>query len=731
MIINRLKLKMRHTYITSAVLFMVSSISWSALARPSVRTVTQSEDDATVTLTLESQFVDEDSNIPCEVSVLILSEEVAFTEGDLITVSIKEDDVIGDDTFWSIEETVDAQTVSSGFFERSYDCRFGSMGDAAGNLIEVYARVEVEKDECGTFCLQDNPATSNVIMRRMVDDLFEDDDNERDGTLVEQRLISDRIAADADWYQLNFSYPVELLARLESWFVGGDIELKLYDQDLNLLSTAVIEASGDSKSLRPASALSVGDYYLEVVPSEEGDFNFYDLYVVESQVMSDCLAGDLETRSCGQCGREERVCNAGGEWGTWSMCLGSGVCDPGAEESEGCGDGGNRQRLCGEDCQWQDYSECIQCEDGTSEACYTGPTELLGIGACTEGMRTCSRGQWSSCQDDILPREEVCDDGVDNDCNGEADTEDEACAASLGEACMGDRCAEGLSCLDFPGGYCGVQGCLSCAENSVCGEVAGREYCLAPCSSPNDCRSGYLCAPAGRNGESLCIPPCMNDQDCGVGQVCGSQRYCESAALLGDACTQDDECSSPWTCLGGPFPDGYCGGAGCAQCGVGGLCGQVRGQEYCLQECNAAEDCRNGYICAGQGDSGRFACVPPCGGDSDCTVGEICGAQGICVVGAPSAGQCGMNPACATGEVCGFNSVSSQLECIPSCASDEACGSGMVCGVEGFCVEATGLGIVPTKPAEDSGCEQRSSTHLIWIWLTMMAVLWCRKECLA
>lgn len=711
------------------LIILINILSVFAWARPSTRLVSQSEDDATVSLTLESQFINEDSNIPCEVSISILAEDVAFTEGDLITVSVKEDDLFGDDVFWSVEEIVDAQTVASGIFERTYDCRFGSMGDAVGTLLEVYARVEVEKAECGRLCLQDNPATANIIMRRMNDDLFEDDDSNRDGTIVEERLISDRISIDADWYQLNYSYPVELLARLESWFIGGDLTLKLYDQNLNLLSTAVIEASGDSKSLRPASALSAGTYFLEVVPSVAGDFNFYDLYVVESQVMGNCIAGDLETRPCGLCGQEERVCNEGGEWAEWSMCMDSGVCEPGAEESEGCGDNGSRQRVCGNDCQWQDYSECIQCEDGTTETCYTGPAELVGIGACTEGMRSCSRGQWSSCQDDVLPRSEVCDDGIDNDCNGQVDANDEACAAGIGEACMGDRCGEGMSCLDFPGGYCGVQGCLSCVAGSVCGEVAGRDYCLASCDSASDCRSGYLCAPAGRNGESLCIPPCSGNQDCGVGQVCGSQRYCESAAGLGAACTQSDDCASPYTCLTGAFPGGYCGAMGCAQCGIGGICGQVRGQEYCLEECNAADDCRSGYICAAQGDSGRFACVPPCTNDSECSVGEICGAQGVCIIDVPSAGQCGMNGTCATGQVCGVDSVSNELQCMPSCTSDEACGEGKVCGVEGFCVVASGVDIVPTTASTgESSCQQGGLPTFSWLWLALMILVWRRQE---
>ena len=87
-----LGLKSKQIYITFVLISMISFVSLEAWARPSIRTVTQSEDDATVTLTLESQFVNEDSNIPCEVSVSILAEDVAFTEGDSITVSVKEEE---------------------------------------------------------------------------------------------------------------------------------------------------------------------------------------------------------------------------------------------------------------------------------------------------------------------------------------------------------------------------------------------------------------------------------------------------------------------------------------------------------------------------------------------------------------------------------------------------------------------------------------------------------------
>lgn len=701
------------------MIFQMTTLAW---ARPSTRMVTQDEDDATITLTLESQFIEDDLNIPCLVHVLVLDEDVPFTVGDTIFISVKEDDLIGDDLLWTAEEVVTEQIVTAGQFERSYDCRFPAVGDALANVLEVYARVEVEKEACsGLFCQQDHLSTSNISLLKKTDDLAEEDDTSREGTVVEQRLISDRISTDSDWYQLEFAVQVELLARLETWLVGGDLELKLYDATLNLLASATPGSSDEAKSLRPPSSLSPGQYFLEVIPSFEGDFNFYDLYMVESEVMGDCVVGDIERQPCGLCGNQERVCNGGGEWSMWSSCIGVGACEPGSEESEGCGEGGNRNRVCGVDCQWMPYSECIQCEDGEMESCYTGPAEAAGVGTCVEGTRSCSRGQWSSCQGDILPRTELCDDGTDNDCNGLMDSDDPACAADLGDACSGNMCTEGLTCLSFPDGYCGGTNCSNCGADSVCGEVAGQEYCLQPCRGSTDCRSGYICAATGINGESVCMPPCMNDQDCGVGQICGVQRFCETAAILGDACTQSDQCASPWSCLTGVFPGGYCGGNGCGQCAAGGICGRVRGQEYCLEPCNAASDCRRGYLCAQQGMVGSFACVPPCSSDTDCGAGEVCGSQGICEVLTPGAGSCGLSGACAIGEVCGLDTQTGMRSCLAACSSDGNCGSDQVCGVEGFCVVATGVDVVSDLDS-DSGCQQNTQHSAWWLMVVLMAL---------
>lgn len=709
-------------------LLLSSSFAW---ARPAVRTVSQIEGDATLTLTLESQYIEGDSNVPCEVSVTILDENRAFTEGDTIDLYIREDDPIGDDTFWEVHETVSAAIVAAGVFERTYDCRFPAMGDAFGGL-EIFAKLEVNKQECGGFCEatggEDRPSTANIYMNRTQDDAAEDDDSSRLGTLVEQRLISDRIAIDADWFELSYEYPIELLARLETHLIGGDLDLKLYNQSLDLIATASAEPDGEAKSLRPPSGLNAGTYFLEVTPRVEGDYNFYDLHIVESQVMGDCIAGNVESRPCGLCGQEERICNGGGEWGVWSACLGSGECQPGAEESEGCGEGGNRNRLCTEECVWGSFGSCIQCEEGAVESCYTGPAELAGIGACAEGMKSCSRGQWSSCQGDQLPRAEVCGDGEDNDCNGQVDDQDEACAGGIGEACSSSSCAADLECLPYPGGYCGGASCSACPSGSVCGEVWGQERCLAPCGSVNDCRSGYLCAPAGLGGQSLCVPPCRGDQDCGSGESCSSSGLCDTAmineeASLGAACSVSDDCASPWACLTGVFPSGYCGGNGCGLCGTDAVCGQVRGQDFCLAPCASAGDCRQGYLCAPAGTSGELACLPACSSDMDCTFGQTCSAQGSCENAQISPELCA-GVSCSQGERCGMDPSDQMERCLPTCSSDDMCSDGLICGVEGLCTAASS---VVVRKAPEEGCQQSPSRHEPLFFYFMMIGILIRK----
>ena len=62
-------------------------------------------------------------------------------------------------------------------FSMTYDCSFTSIGDQLGS-IEVYAKVDVDKDDCGRLCElsfgEDTPSTANIYMRRVNDGNAED-----------------------------------------------------------------------------------------------------------------------------------------------------------------------------------------------------------------------------------------------------------------------------------------------------------------------------------------------------------------------------------------------------------------------------------------------------------------------------------------------------------------------------------------------------------------------------
>lgn len=509
-----------------------------AWARPPLVTAEKVSGDASVILKLEDQFIKDDSLIPCELIVEVLGENKPLTEGDTITILLNEDDLpltdLGDDNIWTEDIVVDAEMVENQRFYSVYDCSFAAIGDFIGGL-EIYAKVKVDKQECRLAalppCFEDEPATNTIRMGEMVDDASEEDDNAAEAFLLPRNGVTNRIAADSDWLKVTYNNPVELLARLESNFNGGDLNLTLYNSDMSVIAEAGLEQNGGAKRLSPSSPILPGEYFLEISLSDPDNFNFYDLIITEGQINTECAPGAVETRTCARCGVEEKECNMDGEWGEWGECDSMGVCDPGAEESQGCGDGGTQNRLCGEDCQWEPYDTCIQCEEGMTETCYSGPQELAGVGACTTGMRMCTRGQWSSCQGDIRPGIEACSDGIDNDCDGLADSNDPECVAQLGDMCTPGICGAPFTCLPppFTEGYCGGSDCSQCGVGSVCGVAFGTEYCLKPCAGFTDCRFGYICAPVGTMGEQVCVPPCESDEACGNGMTCNDQQYCVGA----------------------------------------------------------------------------------------------------------------------------------------------------------------------------------------------------------
>jgi len=492
-------------------------------ARPQLVTQEKVSGDTTVRLTLEEQFILDDQNTPCLVEVVITGDEKPMTAGDSVTIKVYEDDVplttIGDDLLWEFTEEFSAEDIEMQRFERSYQCNTGNLQDWIGG-VELYAKAEVDKEECGFLC-GDDPSTNNISMDQVDDDLAEDDDALSAAVTPGRQGVANRIARDPDWFKVSYSNPVNLRVRAISRLEGGMLNLTLLDETGAVIEEAEVEEGDGAVRLEPSRPILPGNYFFQVSPTEVDDFNFYDLEISESAIQTDCAAGAEEQRPCDLCGAETRVCSDMGMWGEWGGCEGSGVCEPGAEELRACGEEGSQSRVCKSDCTWDEFSSCAQCEDGAEEMCYSGPEGTEGVGQCRRGVRVCTRGSWSACQGDVWPTREVCSDSVDNDCDGSADLMDTDCVGALGAACDADRpCAQELECIaePFPDGYCSLTRCEGC--NGVCAEVLGGTYCLTSCDTIFECRAGYLCSAVGMTGQKACVPPCLMDSDCGEGQRC-------------------------------------------------------------------------------------------------------------------------------------------------------------------------------------------------------------------
>jgi len=71
-----------------------------------------------------------------------------------------------------------------------------------------------------------------------------------------------------------------------------------------------------------------------------------------------------------------------------------------------------------EECNnWDD--NCDGVIDGMTDYCTSDP-DHVGVGECVSGLKECTAGQWSECEGQVFPEDEICD-GLDNDCDGDID----------------------------------------------------------------------------------------------------------------------------------------------------------------------------------------------------------------------------------------------------------------------------------------------------------------------
>lgn len=175
----------------------------------------------------------------------------------------------------------------------------------------------------------------------------------------------------------------------------------------------------------------------------------------------------------------------------------------------------------------------------------------------------------------------------------------------------------------------------------------------------------------------------------------------------GAPCAVDVQCAdglcTPAT-LGG-HPTGFSGGMCTQPCAAGGLACQDVGFQcvpmatgsLCLPECDEADDCREGYVCADVGTSSTV-CLPDCRRGFACLTGLCDAATGQCVP--PGAAWEDVAPAIEPAAI--EEPVSTEPLFAP-CSPDGGCDGGQVCaGPHRTCHLPCGLG-EPACPSS-TGC---------------------------
>ena len=484
------------------------------------------------------------------------------------------------------------------------------------------------------------------------------------------------------------TYPVEETCDGEDNDCDGDTDETYPGQD---------DVCGYSDGLCTTGNLACvgGDLvcYGEIPPGIEvcdGDDNDCDGDTDEAGVCDVCVDG--ETTPCGD---DTGACEAGTELcvdGQWSACDGfvgpsPEICDGldndcddmTDEEFPGLGD------LCGDDegaCS-QGLLACVakevicdgevlpadehcdeldnDCDGATDEGdvcgeCSAGAERPCGDdeGACEAGTQSCVDGYWSSCEGQVLPSLERCDE-LDNDCDGATDEEIPG---------VGDTCGSDLGACES-----GTWAC-SASEMLCDGEViAVDEACDG---MDNDCDGqtdeGFV------DSDGDLVMDCVDGDDDGDGDPDGDDcAPLDEAVHHGatETCNGiDDDCDAA-------TDEGFLVGD---DCGVGACSGGV-------------------FLCSADGTSARCDTMP--GGPSDMSSDEVCDSQDNDCDGTSDEGfdldlDCGQG-ACAGGSTeCSADGTTTRCSTMPGgsadASSDERC-SGVDDDCDGQSDEGFELGL--------------------------------------
>jgi hypothetical protein len=297
---------------------------------------------------------------------------------------------------------------------------------------------------------------------------------------------------------------------------------------------------------------------------------------------------------------------------------------------------GNGVKEAGEVCDGADLGgkECVDFSG------FSGGTLACGQGCASFDTSFCT---FASCGNGVAEGNEECDG---SDLNGHTCSSLGYLGGTLtcGSLCRfdltgcemaecGNSVREGVEVCDgqdLGGATCqtlglgdGALGCMPdcsdfdtsrCSGQAACGDgvVEGNEVCDGANLDGQSCESLDL-----GSGALECAPDCLNFDTSGCVQPDGGP------------CTSDSQCAGGicWEEAGeGNFPGGFCTRDCSSQScpGPTGVCFEVGPGRRCYQECDTSSECRQGYACFDEWDSGMTICRPHCVYNAQCPATGQC-----------------------------------------------------------------------------------------------------------
>ena len=201
--------------------------------------------------------------------------------------------------------------------------------------------------------------------------------------------------------------------------------------------------------------------------------------------------------------------------------------------------------------------DCQDCTSGDTQSCNL-PSDPGTCGECNEGLKTCTNGQWGTCEQVTFPEQEICDNAFDEDCDCNPDYVDADCITHL-------EC-DGSNCVEFPG-----EGSNTCNVNADCAEPTHLECDGSNCvevsgTGPNQCSADLDCATHTEcNGNEECVEvsgegpnTCNVNTDCVLPthMECNENRECIEVSGVGsNQCSGNLDC--PVELINGDFSQRY------------------------------------------------------------------------------------------------------------------------------------------------------------------------------